>query len=95
MLFRSFGERIGILIDSQTLKRTGLIASVILPSDVAWQLAASEAQPPNPLAATGTTVPMGPFDVLSAPHPAFVVYAVVYAFVALLIASRNLASRDL
>ena len=49
-----FGERIGILIDSQTLKRTGLIASVILPSDVAWQLAASEAQPPNPLAATGT-----------------------------------------
>ena len=90
-----FGERIGILIESQTLKRTGLIASVILPSDVAWQLAASEAQPPNPLSATGTIVPMGPFDVLSAPHPAFVVYALMYAVVALAIASRNLAARDL
>lgn len=90
-----FGERIGILIESQTLKRTGLIASLILPSDVAWQLAASEAQPPNPLSATGTVVPMGPFDVLSAPHPAFVVYAISYAFIALLIASRNLTMRDL
>lgn len=90
-----FGERIGILIDSQTLKRTGLIASLILPSDVAWQLAASQAQPPNPLSATGTIVPMGPFDVLSAPHPAFIAYAVAYALVALAVASRNLASRDL
>ena len=90
-----FGERIGVLIDSQTLKRTGLIASVILPSDVAWQLAVSEAQPPNPLSATGTLVPMGPFDVLSAPHPAFVLYAVAYAVAALAIAGRNLASRDL
>ena len=90
-----FGERIGVLIDSQTLKRTGLIASVILPSDVAWQLAASEAQPPNPLSATGTLVPMGPFDVLSAPHPAFVLYAVAYAVAALALAGRNLASRDL
>lgn len=90
-----FGERIGTLIDSQTLRRTGLIASLVLPSDVAWQLAASEAQPPNPLSATGAIVPMGPFDVLSAPHPAFVVYAIAYALVALAIASRNLAARDL
>jgi ABC-type transport system involved in multi-copper enzyme maturation permease subunit len=90
-----FGERIGVLIDSQSLKRTGLIASLILPSDIAWQLAASEAQPPNPLSATGTLVPMGPFDVLSAPHPAFVMYAIAYAVVALAVASRNLGARDL
>ncbi|MFM7197350.1 MAG: ABC transporter permease [Chloroflexota bacterium] len=90
-----FGERIGIVIDSQTLKRTGLVASLILPSDVAWQLAASEAQPPNPLSATGTIVPMGPFDVLSAPHPFFIAYAVAYALATLAIASRNLAARDL
>ena len=72
-----------------------LVASLILPSDVAWQLAASEAQPPNPLSATGTIVPMGPFDVLSAPHPFFIAYAVAYALATLAIASRNLAARDL
>jgi hypothetical protein len=38
---------------------------------------------------------MGPFDVLSAPHPAFVMYAIAYAVVALAVASRNLGARDL
>ncbi len=90
-----FGGRIGIVIQSETLQATGLAASLILPSDVAWQFAASEAQPPNPLAVAGVTVPMGPFDVLGGPHPAIMAYAVAYVLVMVAIAARNLRLRDL
>lgn len=95
VVLAGFAGRIGVVIQSETLQRAGLIAGILLPSDVAWQVAASQAQPPNPLAATGLAVPMGPFDVIGGPHPAFVAYLVAYSLLAVAIASRNLRARDL
>ncbi|MCX5985906.1 MAG: ABC transporter permease [Chloroflexi bacterium] len=90
-----FGERIGTLLESAILKKTGIIASLILPSDVAWQLAASQAQPPNPLPALGFNAPMGPFDVISAPSPWIAAYALAYALACLAFAIWRVNQKDL
>lgn len=90
-----FGERIGTLLDSEILKTTGIAASLILPSDVAWQLAASQAQPPNPLPALGFNAPMGPFDVISAPSPWIAAYALLYALACLVFAIWRVNQKDL
>lgn len=90
-----FGARIGIVLESETLKMTGMIASLVLPSDAVWQLAASEAQPANPLPALGINAPMGPFDAFGGPHPAIIAYAAMYVIAMVALASRNLTVRDL
>jgi ABC-type transport system involved in multi-copper enzyme maturation permease subunit len=71
-------EQIGTLLDNQIMKTLGILASLAIPSDVIWKLAAYILQP-------ATTLSLGPtpFTPASPPSNAMVIYAVAYALVAL------------
>jgi len=67
----------------------GIMASVVMPSEVLWRRAAFEMQ--SPLSG-GVN---GPFSTVSVPSPLMVGYAAVYAVVFLVMAARRLETRDL
>jgi hypothetical protein len=67
----------------------GIMASVVMPSEVLWRRAAFEMQ--SPLSG-GVN---GPFSTVSVPSPLMVGYAAVYAVVFLILAARRLETRDL
>jgi Cu-processing system permease protein len=71
-------EQIGSMLDSRTAVDIGVASSLMMPSDALWRYAASLMQPPNPLG-----IPISPFSVVSRPTEAFVIYALLYALLAL------------
>jgi ABC-type transport system involved in multi-copper enzyme maturation permease subunit len=83
-------EQIGTLLDNQIMKTLGIIASLAIPSDVIWKLAAYVLQPP-------TTMSLGPtpFTPATPPSNAMVVYAVLYLLVSLAGAVLVFRRRDL
>ncbi|HMA35677.1 MAG TPA: ABC transporter permease subunit [Chloroflexia bacterium] len=74
-----------------TMVRLGSVTSFLLPVEVLWRRAAFLLQPP--LASRTNFV--SPFAAFSVPDPAMVVYAVVYAAVALGLAIWSFSRRDL
>ncbi|MCC6630201.1 MAG: ABC transporter permease subunit [Chloroflexi bacterium] len=83
-------EQIGTVLDNQIMKTLGIIASLAIPSDVIWKLAAYVLQP-------ATTLSFGPtpFTPAAAPSSAMVAYAVGYAVLALAGAVAVFGRRDL
>lgn len=83
-------EQIGTLLNNQIMKTLGIIASLAIPSDVIWKLAAYVLQP-------ATTLSLGPtpFTPASAPSTAMVVYALGYAVLAVAGAVLIFGRRDL
>ena len=73
-------------------RRTGIVASLIMPGEAMWKRAAYLLQPPflRELGLDAT-----PFGAASAPSPVMVVYTAGYILVALLIAMRWFSRRDL
>jgi Cu-processing system permease protein len=83
-------EQIGSFIQNQTAVNVGIISSLIIPSEALWKRAAFEMQSPL-VSALG----FSPFTASSMPSTVMVIYGLVYAIVALLIAIRLFNKRDL
>lgn len=84
-------EQIGAFVQNQTAVNVGIITSLIIPSEALWKRAAFEMQSPL-IRALG----FSPFFAsTSVPSPIMIVYAVIYALGALLLAMRQFNRRDL
>lgn len=89
-------EQIGALLQNETMLRIGVIASLVMPSDAAWKMAAAAVQPSLPLSGVAALArSVGPFTVLNPPSAWMAAYAVGYLAVALLAATAVFARRDL
>lgn len=83
-------EQIGSFIQNQTAVNVGIISSLIIPSEALWKRAAFEMQSPL-VAALG----FSPFTAASMPSLLMVLYGMVYAVLALLLAISLFNRRDL
>ena len=83
-------EQFGALRHVKTCVNLGIISSLIMPSDALWRRAAFRIQPPL-LGAAGAS----PFSSTLVPSPAMVVYAGLYALLALVVAQILFERRDL
>ncbi|HET7771842.1 MAG TPA: ABC transporter permease subunit [Chloroflexota bacterium] len=88
-------EQLGRAFEVETMVKIGVYASIVLPSDALWKMAAHAVQPPNPLPALGINLSIGPFGVVFPPSVWMGVYGVVYTLVALGLASWLFSRRDL
>lgn len=89
----SWVEQIGTVFDSEAAVRVGIVTSLIMPVETIWRRAAHVMQPST--AGFDIDAFATPFGAISVPSPAMVVYAVVYAAAALLLAMRAFTRRDL
>jgi Cu-processing system permease protein len=83
-------EQIGAMAGNASARSVGIVASLMMPSDTLWRLASYLMQPPL-MRDAGIT----PFTVASVPSPAMAYWALGYVAVALAVATRLLATRDL
>jgi len=83
-------EQIGSFIQNQTAINVGIISSLLIPSEALWKRAAFEMQSPI-VSALG----FSPFTSASMPSTLMVVYGVLYAMMALLLAILLFNRRDL
>jgi ABC-type transport system involved in multi-copper enzyme maturation permease subunit len=83
-------EQIGTLLGNNVAQNFGIVTSLIVPTEAMWQLAAYNMEPPLMRDAAIT-----PFSISSVPSTGMVLWAVLYASVALLIALRQFRTRDL
>jgi ABC-type transport system involved in multi-copper enzyme maturation permease subunit len=97
MLFMLYGvafigawvEQIGALLQSHAAVNVGIVTSLVMPVEALWRRAAVLMQPQ-----VASALP-SPFGGTSPPSPAMVIYAGVYALVALGLALANFQRRDL
>jgi ABC-type transport system involved in multi-copper enzyme maturation permease subunit len=82
-------EQIGAALESESAVQIGTITSLLLPVEALWRRAAYLMQPP-----LAQSIPT-PFASTSVPSDVMVMYAGVYALVALLLALRSFGKRDL
>lgn len=83
-------EQFGALRHVKACVDLGILASLIMPSDALWRRVAFKVQPPV-LGAAGVS----PFSSSTVPNNAMVLYAVVYALLALLVTQIIFERRDL
>jgi Cu-processing system permease protein len=86
----SWVEQIGSYMNSTTAVQIGVISSLLMPSEALWRRAAYEMTSPLISVMAG-----GPFTSRSVPSPLMVAYAGLYLALALFIAIRRFAKRDL
>jgi Cu-processing system permease protein len=83
-------EQIGTHLASNTTRNVGIVASLIVPSEALWQLAAYHMQPP-----IMRDLSLTPFSPASVPSSAMVVWAIAYIVATLALALWLLHRRDL
>jgi Cu-processing system permease protein len=83
-------EQFGAVSNSPRALRVGVVASLLMPSEALWRRAAFEMQSPL-VSALGVS----PFSAASVPSVVMVAYAVTYLGLALGLALRRFARRDL
>ena len=83
-------EQFGAIRHIKACVDLGILASLIMPSDALWRKVAFKVQPPI-LGAAGVS----PFSSSAVPSTAMVIYAVIYALLALVIAQIVFERRDL
>ena len=83
-------EQIGALTSSPRLVTVGVVSSLLMPSESVWRRATFEMQ-----GSFARTLQFSPFSNASAPSPAMVGYAAIYALIALAIALYYFHRRDL
>lgn len=86
----SWVEQIGAHTNNDAARSVGTVASLIMPSESMWQLAAHHMQP-----AIMRDLHLTPFSPASVPSNAMVAWAVGYTLVVLLIGLRQFAKRPL
>ncbi len=82
-------EQIGALLQSHAAVNVGIVTSLLMPVEALWRRAAYLMQPP-----LLNSIP-SPFSGTSPPSQAMVIYAAVYAALALGLAMRQFSRRDL
>jgi len=83
-------EQFGSFIQSQTTVYIGIISSLIFPCEAIWRRAAYEMQSP-----LSGVLGMSPFSAISVPSALMIVYAIIYALVALALTFSIFSHRDL
>jgi Cu-processing system permease protein len=83
-------EQVGAMLQNQTAVNIGVICSLIIPSEAMWRRAAFEMQSP-----LSGVLGFSPFTSVSVPSPFMIVYAILYAVVALWLAICSFEKRDL
>jgi ABC-type transport system involved in multi-copper enzyme maturation permease subunit len=83
-------EEFGAIRHIRTCVDLGILASLVMPSDALWRRVAFKVQPPL-LGAAGVS----PFNSSAVPSAAMVVYAAIYAILALVLAQILFSRRDL
>jgi ABC-2 type transport system permease protein len=83
-------EQIGAMTNSPRLVTVGVVSSLIMPSESVWRRASFEMQ-----SSFTRSLQLSPFSNVSAPSAAMAGYAVVYLFVAMIIAIYHFHQRDL
>jgi hypothetical protein len=83
-------EQIGTMLGNEAARTVGTAASLIMPSEALWQLAAASMQP-----AIMRDMRMSPFSPASVPSAAMVVWAAGYLVVALALGLRHFRRRAL
>ncbi len=83
-------EQIGSLFQNETARYVGVIASLIVPSESLWQLAAYNMQP-----SLMRDMTLTPFSPASVPSGAMVVWAIGYTLVVLVFGVWSFRTRDL
>jgi ABC-type transport system involved in multi-copper enzyme maturation permease subunit len=86
----SWVEQIGAMAQNDAARNVGTVASLILPCEALWQLAAWHMQPP-----IMRELQLTPFSPASVPTTAMVAWAVGYIVIALLVAVRQFSKRAL
>ena len=86
----SWVEQIGAMAGNETARTIGTVASLIIPSEAMWQLAAHHMQPP-----LMRDLHMTPFSPASVPSGAMVVWAAGYVLVVLAVGLRWFHRRPL
>ena len=86
----SWVELIATMTSNETARNVGTIASLLMPSDSMWQLAAHHMQPP-----IMADLQLTPFSTPSVPTPAMVWWAAGYVIVTLAVALRQFRRRPL
>ena len=89
-LIGNWVEQIGALAGNGTARSIGTLASLLMPSESMWQLAASRMQP-----AIMSELHMSPFSPVSVPSPAMVAWTAGYVLVVLLLGLRQFQHRAL
>lgn len=83
-------EQVGALTDNLGARNVGTVASLVMPTESLWQLAASEMQP-----RIMSQLHLTPFSPASVPSPAMVAWAGGWALALLLLALRTFGKRPL
>ena len=83
-------EQIGAFAHNDAARDVGTVASLVMPSEALWQLAAHHMQPP-----LFAQMMAGPFSPASVPSPAMVAWACGWTLVVLALALRSFAKRPL
>ncbi len=83
-------EQIGAVLQNQTAIQVGIISSLIIPTEALWRRAAYEMQSP-----LSGALSISPFGTISVPSALMIVYAFLYIVMALALALRFFAQRDL
>jgi ABC-type transport system involved in multi-copper enzyme maturation permease subunit len=83
-------EQFGSMMQSQTTIYIGIISSLIFPCEAIWRRAAYEMQSP-----LSGVLGMSPFSAISVPSALMIVYAIIFALVALALTFSIFAHRDL
>jgi len=83
-------EQIGTMVGNATARSIGTAASLLMPSESMWQLAAWHMQPP-----LMRELQLTPFSPASVPNAAMVLWTVGYVVVTLIVALRGFARREL
>ena len=83
-------EQFGAIRQIKACVDLGILASLIMPTDALWRRVAFKVQPPI-LGAAGVS----PFSSSAVPSAAMIIYAAVYAVIALALASMVFERRDL
>ena len=84
-------EQIGALFQNETAVDIGILASLLMPSEMLWKKALSLFQP----VLSNNPLNVGPFAVASEPSNLMLVYSVCYALGLLLFALWTFSKRDL
>jgi Cu-processing system permease protein len=83
-------EQFGSLMHSQTTIYVGIVSSLIFPCEAIWRRASYVMQSP-----LSGVLGMSPFSAISVPSGLMIVYAVIYALVALALTFSIFSHRDL
>jgi ABC-type transport system involved in multi-copper enzyme maturation permease subunit len=83
-------EQVSTFASNEAARNVGVVASLIMPTEALWQLAAHHMQP-----TIMSELSVTPFSPASVPSGAMVVWAAGYALVVLLVALRAFAKRPL